>query len=148
MYYQGKFSPKNYKKYKGDPTNIIYRSSWELTFMKYCDSNPNVLEWGSEEIVIPYKSPLDNRYHRYFVDFYIKVKEKTGVVKKYLIVGHRGWLRSVPIRSFYGRGMPLLTSRIQPLPYLEQIIPKLKCCSVRFIPTSPHRFLLSVPEKP
>jgi len=85
MYYQGKFSPKNYKKYKGDPTNIIYRSSWELTFMKYCDTNPNVLEWGSEEIVIPYKSPLDNRYHRYFVDFYIKVKEKTGVIKKYLI---------------------------------------------------------------
>lgn len=85
MYYQGKFSPKNYKKYKGDPTNIIYRSSWELTFMKYCDSNPNVLEWGSEEIVIPYKSPLDNRYHRYFVDFYIKVQEKGGAIKKYLI---------------------------------------------------------------
>jgi len=85
MYYQGKFSPKNYQKYKGDPTNIFYRSSWELVFMKYCDENSNVLEWGSEEIVIPYRSPLDNRYHRYFVDFYIKVREKTGDVKKYLI---------------------------------------------------------------
>jgi hypothetical protein len=53
--------------------------------MKYCDSNQNILEWGSEEVFLPYRSPLDNRIHRYFPDFYIKVKENTGKIKKYII---------------------------------------------------------------
>jgi hypothetical protein len=85
MAYSGKYSPKYPKKYKGVPTNIFYRSLWELKFMKWCDTNDNILEWGSEEIIVPYRSPLDGRYHRYFVDFYIKVKTKTNTVKKYLI---------------------------------------------------------------
>jgi len=85
MSYKGKFRPSNVKKYRGDPTNIIYRSLWELRFMKYCDSNENILEWGSEEFWIPYLSPLDARVHRYFPDFYIKVREKTGDIKKYVI---------------------------------------------------------------
>jgi len=53
--------------------------------MKYCDLNDSILEWGSEEVVIPYRSPLDNRIHRYFVDFYIKVEDMNGQIKKYLI---------------------------------------------------------------
>ena len=53
--------------------------------MVYCDLNENILEWGSEEIALPYRSPLDNRIHRYFPDFYIKVKESNGSLKKYLI---------------------------------------------------------------
>ena len=53
--------------------------------MVYCDRNENILEWGSEEIVIPYRSPLDGRIHRYFPDFYIKVRESNGSVKKYII---------------------------------------------------------------
>ncbi len=53
--------------------------------MIYCDKNENILEWASEEIALPYRSPLDNRIHRYFPDFYIKVKESSGVVKKMLI---------------------------------------------------------------
>ena len=73
------------KIHKGDPTKVVYRSMWELRFMKYCDSNENILEWGSEEIVLPYVSPIDNRYHRYFPDFYIKVKERGGKIKKYVI---------------------------------------------------------------
>ena len=85
MAYKGKFRPSVPKKYKGDYTNIIYRSLWELKFMKYCDSNQNILEWGSEEFFIPYKSPIDNRYHRYFPDFYIKVRENSGQIKKYII---------------------------------------------------------------
>lgn len=84
MAYSGKYSPSNPRKYKGNPTEIYYRSSWELKFMKWCDGNPNVLEWGSEEIVVPYRSPLDGKYHRYFVDFYIKVNTANGT-KKYLI---------------------------------------------------------------
>lgn len=82
---KGKFIPRNIGKYRGDYKNIIYRSSWELKFMKYCDMNKNILEWGSEEIIIPYRSPLDGRVHRYFVDFYIKVRDIQGAVQKYLI---------------------------------------------------------------
>ena len=82
---KGKFTPRNIGKYRGDYRNIIFRSSWELKFMKYCDSNSNILEWGSEEVVIPYRSPLDNRVHRYFPDFYMKIKESNGVTKRYLI---------------------------------------------------------------
>ncbi len=85
MSYKGKYRPSNPEKYRGDYTNIVYRSLWELKFMKYCDSNENILEWGSEEIVLPYVSPIDNRYHRYFPDFYIKVKERGGKIKKYVI---------------------------------------------------------------
>ena len=85
MSYKGKYQPSNPKIYKGDPTNIIYRSLWERKFMVYCDSNQNILEWGSEELALPYRSPIDNKIHRYFPDFYIKVKESTGQIKKYLI---------------------------------------------------------------
>lgn len=82
---KGKFIPRNISKYRGDYQRIIYRSSWELKFMKYCDLNKNILEWGSEEIVIPYRSPLDGRVHRYFVDFYIKVKDINNKIQKYLV---------------------------------------------------------------
>jgi hypothetical protein len=85
MSYKGKYSPSFPQKYKGDPTNIIYRSLWERKFMVYCDTNENILEWGSEEIALPYRSPIDNRVHRYFPDFYIKVREQTGQIKKYII---------------------------------------------------------------
>jgi len=85
MAYSGKYRPSYPKKYKGDPRNIIYRSLWERKFMVYCDKNENILEWGSEEIIVPYHSPIDNRYHRYFPDFYIKVRESTGKIKKMII---------------------------------------------------------------
>jgi hypothetical protein len=84
-YRQGFFHPKNPKKYKGNSQNIVYRSSWELKFMKWCDSNENILEYGSEEFCIPYRSPVDGRVHRYFPDFIIKVKEQTGEIKTYVI---------------------------------------------------------------
>ena len=83
--YKGKFRTKNPSKYKGDINYIVYRSLWELRFMKWCDTNPSVEEWGSETIIVPYISPLDRKVHRYFVDFYIKVKDKTGKIEKYLI---------------------------------------------------------------
>ena len=85
MAYKGKYSPSYPRKHKGDPTNIVYRSLWERKFMVYCDLNENILEWGSEEIVMPYRSPVDGRVHRYFPDFYIKVKESTGRIKKMII---------------------------------------------------------------
>ena len=85
MAYKGKYRPTHPSKYRGNPTNIIYRSLWELKFMKYCDSNSNILEWGSEEVIVPYRSRIDNRYHRYFPDFYIKVRESTGTIKRMII---------------------------------------------------------------
>jgi hypothetical protein len=85
MSYKGKYKPSYPKKYKGNPNNIVYRSLWERKFMVYCDNNQNILEWGSEEVIVPYRSPIDNRYHRYFPDFYIKVKESNSMIKKMII---------------------------------------------------------------
>tara|TARA_B100000524_G_scaffold312051_1_gene188856 strand:+ start:135 stop:578 length:444 start_codon:yes stop_codon:yes gene_type:complete len=85
MAYKGRYNPVNPKKYKGNSQNIIYRSLWERKFMVYCDTNDKVLEWGSEEIIIPYISPWDSKVHRYFPDFYIKVKQSNGNLKKFII---------------------------------------------------------------
>lgn len=85
-YNQGRFNPKNPKKYKGDVRNIIYRSSWELYFMQYCDRRDNILEWSSEEFFIPYFDPTTNKVRRYFPDFCIKVEQKeNNTIKKYII---------------------------------------------------------------
>ena len=85
MVYKGKFRPKHPKKYRGDPTKIIYRSLWERNCMRYFDDNPNVLKWSSEEVIVPYKSPLDGRYHRYFPDFLIRIKNKQGQLETIMI---------------------------------------------------------------
>ena len=85
MSYKGRYRPSNPKKYRGDSSNIIYRSLWERKFMVYCDNHSKILEWGSEEIALPYRSPIDNKIHRYYPDFYIKVKETNGKIKRYII---------------------------------------------------------------
>jgi hypothetical protein len=85
MSYKGKYKPSYPQKYNGNSSNIIYRSLWERKFCVYCDLNENVLEWQSEEKCVPYRSPIDNRIHRYFPDFLIKVKEPDGSIKKYMI---------------------------------------------------------------
>jgi len=84
-YHQGRVHPRNPDKYKGDSRNIVYRSSWELKFMRYCDRKENILEWGSEEFFIPYFDPTTNKVRRYFPDFIVKIKESSGVIKKYLV---------------------------------------------------------------
>jgi len=85
MAYKGKFRPKRPKKYKGDPTQIIYRSLWERKFMEYCDLNESISQWQSEEFWIPYKNPIDNRMHRYFPDFFIKYKDAKGKKRSVVI---------------------------------------------------------------
>ena len=85
MAYRGRYSPSNPKKYKGDPSNIIYRSLWERKFMVYCDRNDRIMEWGSEEFFIPYKHPIDGKYHRYYPDFLVKVKNKNGIIKTRMV---------------------------------------------------------------
>lgn len=85
MAYSGIYKPSNPKKYRGNPTRIIYRSMWEKKFMIFCDRTASIVEWGSEEIIIPYRCPTDGRVHRYYPDFYIKVLTKEGKYKKYII---------------------------------------------------------------
>lgn len=85
MAYSGIYKPINPKKYKGDPTRIIYRSMWERKFMVFCDTNPNIVEYSSEEIVIPYRCPTDGKVHRYYPDFYVKTKSKAGIISKYVV---------------------------------------------------------------
>lgn len=75
MAYSGKFSPKNKNKYKGNLNNIEYRSSWELTFFRWCDNNPKVVRWNSEEVIIPYFSKADNKHRRYFMDIWMKLSD-------------------------------------------------------------------------
>ena len=81
-YRQGIFIPTNKEKFLG--TKAIYRSGLELKFMRFCDNNPNVIKWGSENVVIPYILPTDGKVHRYFVDNFVMIKEGQ-VIKKYLI---------------------------------------------------------------
>ena len=78
MSHHGKYFPRHPKKYKGNPTNIVYRSSWEKKFMNWCDLTESVSEWQSEEFFIPYRSPIDGRVHRYFPDFFVKYRDANG----------------------------------------------------------------------
>ena len=84
-YHQGKFRPRNPQKYGGDVSNIVYRSSYELKFMQYCDLTESVNSWKSEEFWIPYRSPLDGKTHRYFPDFFLKYKDKDGKVRNLVV---------------------------------------------------------------
>jgi hypothetical protein len=78
MSYKGRFNPRNPKKYRGDSSNIIYRSLWECKLMSYLDQHPQVVEWASEEFSIPYISPIDKKIHRYFPDFWVRKSTNEG----------------------------------------------------------------------
>lgn len=85
MYHKRKYKPIYPEKYEGDPTSIIMRSSWETRFAVWCDRNPAIVKWSSEETIIPYRCHTDNRIHRYFVDFRIKLKQTDGTIKTYIV---------------------------------------------------------------
>lgn len=82
-YKQGTYKPVNREKYIGR-RSPEYRSSWELKFFQWCDRNVNILEWASESTIVPYKSPIDKRMHRYFVDGTIALREGDSI-KRYLV---------------------------------------------------------------
>lgn len=82
--HKGEYFPIHPEKYKGK-TPIIWRSTWERHVMKTLDMNPNVLEWSSETIVIPYLSPVDNQMHRYFPDMWARVRRENGTTQEVLI---------------------------------------------------------------
>ena len=74
---QGFFTPKNPEKYVGNG-KIRYRSSWEMTFMMFCDSNPKVIKRASESIQIPYRNPLSGKQTIYIPDFFVVYQDKNG----------------------------------------------------------------------
>ena len=78
MTYKGKYKVKNPSKYQGDHTNIVYRSLWERHCFKWCDENPKVKCWSSEEVIIPYLYEVDKKIHRYFVD--LKIVYESGKI--------------------------------------------------------------------
>ena len=85
MAFRARFLPRNPEKYLGDVKKIFARSSWEVTCMKFFDSRQDVIKWGSEEVIIPYLSPEDNRVHRYFPDFFIEYKDKDGNIIREIV---------------------------------------------------------------
>lgn len=80
MAYKGRFRPKNPGKYKGDPSKIIYRSLWEFKFFRYVDEHPDIVWWQSEEVIVPYVSPIDGRKHRYFPDVVVRKKDGSTIM--------------------------------------------------------------------
>ena len=85
MAYSGLFRPRHPEKYMGDHTNIVYRSSWEARVMNKLDLSSWCIAWASEEMTIPYVSPVDGKYHRYFPDFLVKYRDKNGITKTMMI---------------------------------------------------------------
>jgi len=101
-YYKGKFQPKNPRKYEGDPTDIIYRSRWELRVMHAFDENPKIIKWGSETKVIPYFWSVDGKQHRYFTDFVIAAQAADGRITK-AIVEVKPYSQTIPPKKTKGK---------------------------------------------
>lgn len=99
MSYKGKFIPKNPKKYAGDSTNIIWRSTWERKVMDWLDQSESVVYWSSEELAIKYYNPIDNKIHRYFPDFIVKVKKKDGTVMTHVLEVKPEYQTKQPVRK-------------------------------------------------
>ena len=98
-YHQGKYRPQNPSKYIGNVDNIMYRSSWEHILFKFLDSNPSVVKWASEELVLLYVSPIDGQQHRYFLDALAMVRQKDGSIKKFIIEVKPSKETRVPVPS-------------------------------------------------
>ena len=80
-----KFHPRNTKKYVGNIDEIWVRSSWELKTMVFFDNNPSIVKWSSEETIVPYIDKVSGRQRRYFVDFTVQYKTRSGEIKKSLV---------------------------------------------------------------
>ncbi len=76
-YSQDEFVPKNPEKLVGN-ARPFYRSSWELTVMTLLDQHPNVINWASESVSIPYINPLTGKRSMYIPDFLIVYQDKLG----------------------------------------------------------------------
>lgn len=101
-YEQGYFIPEFPRKYQGDINKIFYRSSWEKIFMrKFCDLNPDCVLWSSEEHAIPYYNPLDKKQHRYFVDFFVVVRQEDRHVGLFIEIKPSKQLKQPMLKEGY-----------------------------------------------
>lgn len=82
---KGLYKPKQPEKYIGDPNKIRFMSSWELTFFRFLDGNPNIVRWASEEIAIPYYNPVKQRMANYYPDIYMEYIDVNGQPRKCLV---------------------------------------------------------------
>lgn len=103
-YRQGKFKPRNPEKYLGDPTEIIYRSGWELKLFHYLDMNKSIVKWSSESIIIPYRSPIDGKMHRYFPDVFMITSDGRKVLVE--IKPHKETKPPETSKGFTKKGTP------------------------------------------
>lgn len=85
MIRKGFFKPKNISKYKGNPAQIVFRSSWEFKMMRYLDSNDKIISWSSEEIIVNYFDKATGRYRRYFPDFFVEILNNKNEIEKIMI---------------------------------------------------------------
>ena len=69
----------------GDITKIVFRSSWEFKFFKWCDNSSSILRFSSEPVSIPYMCPVDKRIHQYYIDCWIERVDEEGKVSRWLI---------------------------------------------------------------
>lgn len=81
---QGKYKPDYPEKYRGDPNDIVFRSSWELIAFKWCDHDAGIVAWSSESVIIPYRG-VDGRMHRYFMDLWVIARQPDGSTRRFLI---------------------------------------------------------------
>ena len=81
-YKQGFFYPRNLGKFVGKDNKAIYRSGLELDYFRILDKNPNVIKWGSEEVVIPYF--FENKWHKYYVDLFVIFKNGDKLNKYFI----------------------------------------------------------------
>ena len=81
---QGNYVIINREKYAGNGTPR-YRSGWELSLMKFCDTNDHVLQWASESIAIPYRHPITGKVTQYIPDFLITYRNRDNTMRAELI---------------------------------------------------------------
>ena len=82
---KSRYIPKNPGKYIGNPNNIVCRSRWETQVCKFFDLSVSVLRWASEEFNLQYISPIDRKVHKYYPDFYVEYKDKSGNLVKEIV---------------------------------------------------------------
>lgn len=82
---QGYYTCKNPDKYVGDLSKIVYRSSWEFKFLRWCDNTPAVKKFSSEPFSIPYLDPVDKRVHNYFIDYWMELEKEDGTLQRWIV---------------------------------------------------------------
>ena len=135
---KGEFIPLNRSKYVGK-FPITYRSSWELTIMKYFDQNPDVVSWASESLQIPYPHPLrKGEYTVYIPDFIVTFRDAKGNLRCEMIEVKP--LKEVP-------GMATGKHKSARMDQLKQIVNKAKWHAARSFCTKRNIYFRVITEE-